>query len=117
MIDLSPHEWATATWRPLPDVSGPAREFDPNVASELIKRDVHILRNYLGWEWAREPFADPIGLEEATAWLRVADGRHFGDTTAATLHYRLSPAADRRRGPAVLRGRVAPAGCSSWRRC
>ena len=68
-------------------MSGPAREFDPNVASELIKRDVHILRNYLGWEWAREPFADPIGLEEATAWLRVADGRHFGDTTAATLHY------------------------------
>lgn len=82
-VDLHPHEWAWAAWRPLPDAPGLPEPFDPARAAAAL-RNARALETSWRWEWTEPPFTGSLTAEEATAWLLLArTDRRVTPTAAA----------------------------------
>ena len=70
-VDLAPHEWSLATWRPLHDPpTGEPPAFDPARLLEKI-RTSNMPHDWHEWNWRSSPIRVPMSREEAAYWLRV----------------------------------------------
>ncbi|WP_081690430.1 DUF4132 domain-containing protein [Conexibacter woesei] len=76
-LDLRPHEWSLATWRPLHDP--PADEpvpFDPR----RLRAAMRAATSEWALRWPASPIPFPITREEAAYWLRAGQPVRWGDT-------------------------------------
>lgn len=67
-IDLFPHEWAYASWRPVAAAPGPPPVFDPVRAGRALQLVTTYDRG-VRWGWSGAPFEGPLSAQEAAAWL------------------------------------------------
>lgn len=80
-IQLAPHEWSIATWRPLHTIPDELPEpFDADAAMRRLRE--HVVEATGWWTtWARTPIGLLMTREEAAFWLRVTQqGRHHRQT-------------------------------------
>lgn len=61
-IELHPHEWAWATWRPLPASPGLPRPFDAAACAAAIRRGARSIDSGWRWSWRALPFTGPSAL-------------------------------------------------------
>lgn len=68
-IDLTPAEWALATWRPAaPPPAETPRPFDPDLLRSEIKAADH---ESGWWGWSRNPLPTTMTAQEGAFWLRA----------------------------------------------
>ncbi|XAY03535.1 hypothetical protein DSM112329_00354 [Paraconexibacter sp. AEG42_29] len=82
-LDLAPHEWSLATWRPLPAAStDPPHPFDPADLLERVQAQ-SIKTDFGDWYWRASPIRTPMTPEEGAYWLRLTQRMSYGTSVAA----------------------------------
>jgi predicted DNA-binding WGR domain protein len=75
-LDLLPHEWSLATWRPLHEApAAEPRPFDPKLLREAVRTVNAEQARWGWWNWPSSPVSFPMTREEAAYWLRL--GQRF----------------------------------------